>query len=123
MENFSNKIINLLMGSVKGVLEPVTVSYSNELLLEQIHSISIILFLMSILIIILFIGFILNIIILFYSDRILSYFTNKYIKLYIQFNKKMMGLEIIFLGGSIIYFLYMLSYGLHFICTHPVILT
>jgi hypothetical protein len=112
-----------VVGLLKGVLEPVSVSYSNEILLEQIYGLSIVLFILSLCIIILFIAFIVNTLILVYSDRILSYFTNKYIRLYIQFNKKMIGLEICFLGGSILYFLYVLSRGLHFLSNHPVIFT
>lgn len=64
-----------------------------------------------------------NIIILVYSDKLLNLFTNKYIRWYIGFNKKIIGIEIFFLGGSILYFMYMLSYGIHFIATHPIIIT
>jgi hypothetical protein len=117
---FSEKMFNTLIGQLKGVLEPVYVDYSNDLLLNQIYGLSILLFVLSLLIIILFIAFILNVLVFAYSENLLIYFTNYYIRLYIKFNKKMIGIEIFFLSGSILYFLYVLSRGLHFICTHPV---
>lgn len=120
---FSETIVNSIMGRLKDILEPAYVNYSNDILLEQIYGLSILLFILSLLIIILFVGFILNILIFVYSDRILNYFTNKYIRAYIQLNKKLIGIEIFFLSGSILYFLYVLSHGLHFICTHPISLS
>ena len=86
----------------------------------QIYGIGIILFLMSILIIILLLAFIINITILVYSDKLMELFTNKYIRWYIWYNKKIIGIEIIFLGGSLLYFMYILSCGIHFIATHPI---
>lgn len=35
-------------------------------------------------------------------------------------NKKLIGIEILFLGGTLLYFLFNLSYGIHFIATHPI---
>ena len=55
-----------------------------------------------------------------YSDKLLNLFTNKYIRWYILYNKKVIGIEIAFLSISILYFMYKLSYGLHFIATHPI---
>ena len=66
------------------------------------------------------IAFIFNIIIFIYSDKISNYFNNKYIKWYINFNKKIISIELIFLGSSILYFLFTLSYGIHFLATHPI---
>ena len=73
-------------------------------------------------ILILLLAFILNIVILVYSDKLMNIFSNKYIRWYIALNKKLIGIEICFLGGSLIYFMYMLSYGIHFIATHPIII-
>lgn len=113
-------MFNTLIGPLKDVLEPVYVGYSNDLLLNQIYGLSILLFILSLLIIILFIAFILNVLVFTYSDKLLTYFKNYYIRLYIKFNKKRIGIEIFFLSGNILYFLYVLSRGLHFICTHPI---
>lgn len=117
-----DKIINLVLGYLKPVLAPVSVDYSNQVLANQIYGVSILLFILSILIIILLIAFIFNIIILVYSDKIMSLFTNKYIRWYIALNKKVIGIEIIFLSGTLLYFMYTLSSGIHFIATHPIIL-
>ena len=114
-ENLLYDIINQL----KGILEPVYVSYSNELLAEQILGLAIVLFIMTIFTMILFISLIFNIFILIFSDKILNYFTNKYITWYIKLNKKIIVLEVTFLSVTILYSLYSISKGIHFIATHP----
>ena len=80
IEDITNKLFQNLMDYIKPFLEPVQVSYSNELLANQIYGLSIMLFILSVLIIVLLIFFIINIIIFIYSDRIMNYFSNKYIK-------------------------------------------
>lgn len=121
--DITDKLFDMLMANLKTVLEPVSVTYSNELLLQQLHGLSILLFVLSLLIIAIFLVFIINTFVLIYSDRILNFFKNKYIRAYIIFNKKMIGLEILILSISLLYFLFTLSKGLHFICTHPVNIT
>jgi len=116
----SNYILNYVINSFKGFIEPVSVNYSNEILANQIHGISVLLYFLSIAIMILLISLLINIIIFVYSDRLYSIFTNKYLIKLIILNKKLIGLEIVFLGGSLIYFMYILSYGLHFLVTHPI---
>lgn len=115
-----NQILDSVVGYLKPILEPVSVGYSNELLANQIYGISILLFIMSILIIILLLAFIINITILVYSDKLMSLFTNKYIIWYIRINKKLIGIEIVFLSVSLLYFMFNLSSGIHFIATHPI---
>jgi hypothetical protein len=80
LEDISNKIISTIMEYIKPILEPVQVTYSNEVLANQIYGISIFLFILSILIMILLVFFILNILVFIYSDKIMNYFSNKYIK-------------------------------------------
>ena len=72
--------MNNFMAYIKPFIEPVKVSYSNELLANQIYGLSILLFILSVLIIVLLLFLIINIIIFTYSDRIMNYFSNKYIK-------------------------------------------
>ena len=115
-------LLDYVINHLKFIIEPVSVDYSNQLLANQIYGISIILFILSIMILILLLAFILNIVILVYSDKLMNIFSNKYIRWYIALNKKLIGIEICFLGGSLIYFMYMLSYGIHFIATHPIII-
>lgn len=105
IDDWSESIMNKAIEILSPVLQPVSVSYSNELVAKQIYVISIALFILSVLIIILLIAFMLNITIFIFSDKLMNYFTNKYIRLYIQFNKKMIGIELVFLGLSILYFM------------------
>ena len=120
LDELSNKIVNYIITILKPILEPVKVSYSNELLATQLYGISILLFILCILIIILLIAFIINLLIYINSDRIINYFNNKYIKWYVNFNKKIIGIELFFLGSTILYSIYILTYGLHFLATHPI---
>lgn len=121
--DYTTKMFNTILETLKPILEPVHVDYSNAVLADQIYGISILLFILTILVIGLLLALMLNIVILVYSDKLLNLFTNKYIRWYILFNKKVIGIEICFLGGSILYFMYVLAYGIHFIATHPIVIT
>ena len=92
-------------------------------LAEQIYGLSIILFLLSIIIIILFIAFTLNALVLIYRDRIINYFTNKYIRGYLKLNSSVIAIELIILSITVLYFLFTLSRGLQFIATHPIFIS
>ena len=106
----------------KHVLEPVQVSYSNELLANQINDIAIILFILVILIMFLLVILFINILLYINMDIIIKYFNNKYIIWYLTFNKKMMGIEIFISSVTILYFMFIVSKGILFIATHPVII-
>jgi hypothetical protein len=121
LEELSNNILSHIMDGFYIVLSPVKVNYSNELLANQINDLSIFLFLLSISIIVLFLAFIFNVIIFLNSDKIMNYFENKFIRMYVLLNKKIISIELFFLSGSILYFLYVLSSGIRFIATHPII--
>jgi hypothetical protein len=123
LNSIGENLINGVLEILKPILNPVYVDYPANVLSEQIHSLAVLLFIMSILISILLVAFMFNIIIYVFSDKLINIFTNKYIRWYIGLNKKVIGVEICFLGGSILYFMYILSYGIHFIATHPVIIT
>lgn len=113
----TDNIFSIFVDIFKPILQPVKVAYSNELLADQIYGISIALFFLSIIIIVLFIIFCVHAIVLIYREKILNYFTNKYIKAYLNFNNRIIGLEFIFVGLTVLYFLYQLSKGLHFLAT------
>jgi hypothetical protein len=115
---FSSSIMEYL----HNFFEPVQSSFSNELLSWQINFISILLFMLTVFILIFFISLLFNITVFIFSDKLLNYFSNKYIRWYLSFNKKVIGFEIIMLSGWIIYLLYLVLYGLHYIATHPIIL-
>ena len=123
---FRHKVLILyitiyFIDNIKSVLEPITVTYSNQLLADQIYFISIVLFIMSLFVTGLILFLLLNIIVFTFSDKLLNMFTNKYIRWYINLNKKFIGIEISFMGLTILYGMIHLSYGLHFIATHPII--
>ena len=120
LSDFSNNLLSTFIGSLKHILEPVTVDYSNELLAEQIYGISIVLFVMVVCVLILFISFVFNVVILIFSDTLKKYFTNKYILWYIDFNKRIIGLEVAFLSITIISSLFSMAKGIQFIATHPI---
>ena len=114
-------ILNKISAYLDYFFEPVLVNFSNELLAIQIQNLSLILFFITVCIGIIFISFLFNLTAYIFSDRLLKYFKNKYIIWYISFNKKVIVFEIIMLSGWIIYLLYVLLYGLHYIATHPII--
>jgi hypothetical protein len=120
MDEIANKLIEKFMGLFKSILEPVSSPYSNEVLAGQINDIGILLYILSILICILIMALLFNIVIVLNSERILNFFTNKYIKWYVNFNLKIIGLEVMFLGSSILYFMYYLSEGIRYIAIHPI---
>ncbi len=119
-EDITEKLLNNLMDYIKPFLEPVQVTYSNEVLANQIYGISIMLFILSVVIIVLLFFFIINTVIFTYSDRIMNYFSNKYIRWYININKKFIGVELFLSGASLLYFMYILTIGIRFIATHPI---
>ena len=120
IDGLSNDIVTYIISILKPILVPVKVSYSNELLATQLYGISILLFLLCLLIIIMLIVFIVNLLVYLNTDKIINYFNNKYIKWYVSFNKKIIRIELFYLGSVILYFMYTLSSGLHFLATHPI---
>ena len=123
LDDWSEQLLYKSIEFLKPVLEPVSVDYSNNILAEQIHGISILLFVMSVFIFVLIISLLWNILVLVYSEKLLNYFTNKYIRWYIIINRKLIGFEVICLGGSILYFMFNLIKGIQFIATHPIIIS
>jgi hypothetical protein len=91
-ENLVEKTMTGLITYLKPILEPVSVDYSNKILVNQVYGISILLLILSLLVIILLVALIGNIIIFSYSDKLMSIFSNKYIRWYIGFNKKFLFL-------------------------------
>ena len=81
---------------------------------------SIFLFILSLIIFGLIVVLLLNIVLYINMDKIINYFNNKYIKWYLVLNKKMISIEICFLGFTILYFMSSLITGIRFIATHPV---
>lgn len=122
LSDLINTYINGFFEHFKFILEPVKVNYSNEILASQIHDLSVLLFMLSVIITVLIIVLIFNIVIYINMDKIIKYFNNKFVRWYLLFNKKIMGIEIFILGISIVYFMYTLNKGILFIATHPIII-
>jgi hypothetical protein len=103
------------------IFEPVQLSFSNELMSQQIKNLSIYLWILTVCLVIFFISLLFNIVLFIFSAKLTKYFTNKYILLYLSFNKKVIGFEIFMLSGWIFYLLDLLLSGLHYIAIHPII--
>jgi len=101
--------------------EPVQLSFSNEVMSQQIKNLSIYLWIITFFLSIFFISLLFNIALFIFSEKLTKYFTNKYILWYLSFNNKVIGFEIVMLSGWIIYILYLLLTGLHYIAIHPII--
>jgi hypothetical protein len=119
----SDRMFENLLEHLKNYIEPVTVNFSNEVLAQQHYNIGILLFILTLLTIVILIFFIINLLIYINSDRILNLFKNKIIKTYVNFNLKFIKIEVFFLSCTLIYFLYSIAFGLHYLVTHPIILS
>jgi hypothetical protein len=116
------ELLNGIFDRLKFILEPVQVNYSNEILSNQIHDISILLFIFSLIIFGLIVVLLLNIVLYINMDSIIKFFNNKFIRGYLLLNKKFLSIEIFMLGGTILWFMYILINSIHFIATHPIII-
>lgn len=121
-ENSSNLFyfINDLVIPIINTLKPQQVDYSVDLLMDQHHLIAICLFIMTLSALFLFFVFLFNIVLFIYKDKILNYFTNKYIILYLNLQFKILNMEIIIIALLIIYYFYFLIKGLHFLAIFPI---
>jgi hypothetical protein len=122
-EGISKALFNGMVELLSPILKPVQVTYSNELLASQIYGLGLVMFILCLIIIFLFIVLIINAIVLIYREKILNFFTNKYIRMYLNLNNKILGIEFFILSTTLLYFLYSLSNGLYFIATHPITFT
>lgn len=77
LEELSERIFSQILQYFSSYLEPIQVSYSQDLLAAQIYHLGIVLFIITVLLFILIIAFLTNLIIYIYSDKFSSYFKNK----------------------------------------------
>lgn len=120
LDTYAENSLNLIISYLNPILAPINVTYSNELLASQIQGVSVMLFIITVITMFLFIVFAFNAIILIYRDRIVGYFKNKYIRAYLNLQAKIIAIELIFLSGTIVYFLYNIAIGAQFIARHPI---
>jgi hypothetical protein len=116
-----DSVISKIVNYLNYVFEPVQHTFTIEVMSNHIQNISLLLFILTAILLIFFISLLFNITLFLFSERLMSYFTNKYILWYLKFNKKLIAFEIIILSGWIGYLLYVLLKGLHYLGTHPVI--
>ena len=102
------------------LLKPQLVNYPIEDLMLQHHLISMVLFFIVTAIFFFFIIFLYNILLISYRNKIMNYFKNKYILIYLNFQFKIIKLETMFLIILIFYCFYYLFYGLHFLAVFPI---
>lgn len=112
--------INDLIIPLINTLKPQQVDYSVDLLMDQHHLIAICLFIMTLTALFLFFVFLYNVVLFIYKDKILNYFTNKYIVLYLKLQFKILNIEIIIIALLILYYFYFLIIGLHFLAIFPI---
>ena len=103
------------------LFEPVHHTFTTEIMSNHVQNISLLLILLTVIICIFFISLLFNITLFIFSDKLIKYFTIKYIIAYIKLNKKIIAFEIITLSGWIGYLLYIIITSLHYIATHPVV--
>ena len=121
LAQISDSILTKIVNYLSNIFEPVQHSFTIDIMSNHIQNISILLFILTAIIFIFFSSFLFNVTLFFFSDRLMSYFTNKYILWYLKFNKNFIAFEIIILSCWIWYLLYVLLTGLHYIAIHPVI--
>ena len=121
LAKISDSILSKIVNYLNNFFEPVQHTFTIDVMSNHIQNLSLLLFILTAIILIFFISLLFNVTLFIFSNRLLSFFTNKYILLYLKFNKKFIALEIIILSCWICYLLYVLLTGLHYLATHPVI--
>lgn len=119
IENLQNQILDTIMEYIRPYIQPVTVNYSQDLLVDQVQILSLMSLIIALIITGMLIFLFLNILIYMNSDRILKFFKNKYILLYVNLQLKFIAIEVVLSTLVILYGMGILIYALHFIVTHP----
>ena len=118
-DKISDWTMEAIFDLIRPYIQPVQVDYSHELLASQIQGIGLMALIVALIVIGLLVFLLINIFIYMNSSRILAFFTNKYVHLYVDWQLKFLAVEIILSSLVIIYGMGMLVYALHFIVTHP----
>jgi hypothetical protein len=77
---FYDTVLSKIVNYLNYVFEPVQHSYTIDVMSNHIQNLSLLLVILTALIILFFISLLFNLIIYLCSDRLLIYFTNKYIR-------------------------------------------
>lgn len=114
------KIINKFMESFYWIFKPAELHGTLGDLIGQQFVIYILLFIIVISIILLFISYLLNIILILNKDKILNNFKNKYIIYYIKYQTILIKFSLVYIPIFIFAGLITLAIGLHFLITHQI---
>ena len=74
-----DSVLSKTVNYLNYIFEPVQHSFTIDVMSNHIQNISILLFILTAIIILFFISFLFNITLFYFSDRLIRYFTNKYI--------------------------------------------
>lgn len=119
LEKISESIFNKVVEYLDNIFELIQLSFSNDVLYNQIHNLSILLWILIVFLSIFFFSLLVNIVLYIFSERLAKYFKNRYIVKYLSFNKKVILFEIVMLSSWIFYLLYIIFSGL--LILHPII--
>ena len=78
---FSDTIISKIVNYLNYIFEPVQPNFTIDVMSNHVQNLSILLFILTIIILIFFLSFLINMTLFVFSSRLLKYFTNKYILL------------------------------------------
>ena len=101
-------------------LEPQVVNYPVEVLMDQHHFISICLFIFTLCLIFFFYCLIFSVVLILFKDKILGYFKNKYILMYLNLQFRFIYIEIICSALFMVLCLYYILKGLYFLSIYPI---
>jgi len=79
LAQISDSILTKIVNYLSYIFEPVQHSFTIDIMSNHIQNISILLFILTAIIFIFFISFLFNVTLFIFSNRLMSYFTNKYI--------------------------------------------
>lgn len=119
IEKIQNQILDIIMEYIRPYIQPASVNYSQELLVDQVQTLSLLSLIIALIITGMLVFLFLNILIYMNSDKILKFFKNKYVLLYVNLQLKFIAIEVILSTLVILYGMSILIYALHFIVTHP----
>ena len=115
-----DSISQSILNNILNYFQPQTVDYPVDLLMDQHHYLAIFLFLLILLLFIFIIMLAYMILLLVFKDKILSFFKNKYLLLYLNLQFKVIYFEAFLLFILILYDFYNILNISYFLCIHPI---
>lgn len=79
LAQISDSVLSKILNYLNYMFEPVQHTFTIDVMSNHIQNLSLLLFILTAIILIFFISFLFNVTLFIFSDRLMSYFTNKYI--------------------------------------------